>query len=69
MKPQVQLDLILSDQGTTFPVRVLMPGETTMADLQMQCLKALSLQHPHHACKPIIGIKYDVRANTRKETA
>jgi hypothetical protein len=60
--PQVELVAIVQDGGGTIPATILIEGVAPLWALSSFAMKAIALQHPHLGGKPIVALRYDVRA-------
>lgn len=63
--PQVELMAFVQDGGGTTPATILIEGGTPVWALTAMTMRAIASQHPHLGGKPIVAVRYDVRAQTR----
>lgn len=63
--PQVELVAFVQDGGGTTPATILIEGDTPVWSLTAMTMRAIASQHPHLGGKPIVALRYDVRAQTR----
>lgn len=63
--PQVELVAFVQDGGGTTPATILIEGAAPLFALSAFAMKAIASQHPHLGGKPIVALRYDVRAQTR----
>jgi|GEM_PF-3649938 len=63
--PSVKLVAFVQDGGGTTPATILIEGSTPLGALTAMTMRAIASQHPHLSGKPILSLRYDVRAQTR----
>lgn len=64
MSGNVELMAMVQTDDGPRPVKILLDGSARMAGLASAAMRAVALQHPHYAAKPIVALTYSVRANT-----
>ena len=62
-QPQIKLNATIAGREEFRTVELLIDGETTLGGLHAAAMRAINAQHPHEAGRPIVAIKYDVKAN------
>ena len=63
--PSVEIVAFVQDGGGTTPATILIEGGTPLWALTAMTMRAIASQHPHLSGKPILSLRYDVRAQTR----
>jgi len=63
--PSVEVTAFIQDAGGTTPATILIEGRTPLWALTAMTMRAIASQHPHLGGKPILSLRYDVRAQTR----
>ena len=63
--PSVEIIVFVQDGGGTTPATILIEGGTPLWALTAMTMRAIASQHPHLSGKPILSLRYDVRAQTR----
>ena len=63
--PSVELLAFVQDGGGTTPATILIEGGTPVWAPTAMTMRAIASQHPHLGGKPIVALRYDVRAQTR----
>jgi len=63
--PSVEIVAFVQDGGGTTPATILIEGGTPLRALTAMTMRAIASQHPHLGSKPIVALRYDVRAQTR----
>lgn len=64
-KPQIIVLATVKGRNATYPVKLLMDGETTLANLHVRVLEAINAQHPQHSGKPVSAIRYSTEENRK----
>lgn len=60
---QIVIHATIAGREETRMVTLLLDGDTPLSGLHAACMRAINDQHPHEAGRPIVALKYDVRAN------
>jgi len=63
--PSVEIVAFVQDAGGTTPATILIEGGTPLWALTAMTMRAIASQHPHLGGKPVLALRYDVRAQTR----
>ena len=63
--PSVELVAFVQDGGGTTPATILIEGSAPLWALTAMTMRAIASQHPHLGGKPVLALRYDVRAQTR----
>ena len=63
--PSVEIVAFVQDGGGTTPATILIEGSAPLWALTAMTMRAIASQHPHLGGKPILSLRYDVRAQTR----
>ena len=63
IQPQIKLSATIAGREECRTLELLVEGETALGGLHAAAMRAINAQHPHEAGRPIVAIKYDVKAN------
>jgi len=63
--PSVEIVAFVQDGGGTTPATILIEGSAPLWALTAMTMRAIASQHPHLGGKPVLALRYDVRAQTR----
>ena len=63
--PSVEIVAFVQDGGGTTPATILIEVGTPLWALTAMTMRAIASQHPHLGGKPVLALRYDVRAQTR----
>lgn len=60
---QIVIHATIAGRKDTRTVTLLLDGDVKLSGLHVACMHAINDQHSHEAGRPIVSLKYDVRAN------
>lgn len=60
---QIKLHATIAGRQEHRTVELLVDGAVALGGLHAAAMRAINAQHPHEAGRPIVAIKYDVKAN------
>lgn len=60
---QIKLHATIAGREECRTVELLINGEVSLGGLHAATMRAINAQHPHEAGRPIVAIKYDMKAN------
>lgn len=62
-QPQIKLSVTLASPDGLRHIDLMIGGGVNLAGLRSAVLRMINIQHPHHAGKPIVAIRYSVKDN------